>query len=156
MGMALWVLHKEALKDRDSALEDGCVIRERIRIRTHGLKAALYWNAAAFGNCCTYSIYHEGSVIHRSYVIHRCFKFPFLKRNDIEIGPCRTEEDWRGRNIYPFVLKWIAAGELEEQGRAFLIISEKNKSSMAGARKAGFQKMCGVRKGFFHIYRISG
>ena len=46
-------------------------------------------------------------IIHTSYVIGECYKFPFMKKSDIEIGPCYTSENYRGKGIYKNVLNFI-------------------------------------------------
>lgn len=55
-----------------------------------------------------YVRHKNGEIMHESVVIPECPKFPFLKRGDFEIGPCFTAEKYRGRGIYPAVLRYIA------------------------------------------------
>lgn len=152
---ALWEIERVQSKTVDSEIAKDNVIKEKISIKSHGCKAAIFWNFISLLNCCTYSVYdNEGKIIHRSYVIHKCIKFPFLKGNDIEIGPCRTESLWRGNNIYPHVLKWIIDKELGEDDKAFMIIDENNIASQTGVKKVGFRKVCRVeRTGILKIYR---
>jgi len=49
----------------------------------------------------------DSKVIHTTYIIPKMFKFSFMNSNDLEIGPCYTEESYRGQGIYPFVLNWV-------------------------------------------------
>ena len=45
------------------------------------------------------------NIIHHSYALPKFFKFPFMQKDDIQIGPCWTHKDYRGKGIYPFVLE---------------------------------------------------
>lgn len=133
--------------------------REKVSLRKHGLKAALFWNMFTFGNCCTYRIYDpydSNRIIHESYVIHRCYKFPFLKNSDIEIGPCYTHKNWRGQGIYPSVLRAIIQKELTEHSRSYMIIDSSNTSSIRGVKKVGYTRVSYVTKSkFFKVYKPS-
>ena len=44
------------------------------------------------------------SLLHTSCVVPKCIKFPFMKKDDYEIGLCFTYPKYRGRGIYPSVL----------------------------------------------------
>ena len=65
-------------------------------------------------------------------------KFAFLKQNDYEIGPCRTDIDYRGKGIYPYVLKYIVNYFGSEDSNFYMIVNENNASSRRGCEKAGF------------------
>lgn len=92
-------------------------------------------------------------ILHESYVIRRCYKFPFLTGGSIEIGPCATNKKWRGRGIYPSVLKAIVQTELSGNDMAFMIIDSENKASIKGVTKAGFKRVSEVTKSkYLKIY----
>lgn len=114
---------------------------ERVHIspRYFGWKECLLWNLQCLGKVKAYIVYENEKLIHYSYVTKRCFKFPFLKAEDIEIGPCVTDEAYRGRGIYPEVLRQIVSSELRG-GTAYMIISDTNTSSIRGVEKCGFIK----------------
>lgn len=80
---------------------------EKIKSGLSSLKNALYWNLITLGKGRVYTVYDNQNLIHFSYVIKGNWKFTFLKHKDIEIGPCWTHPDYRGRNIYPAVLYQI-------------------------------------------------
>lgn len=67
----------------------------------------------------------ESDLAHTSYVIPKCFKFPFLRADDFEIGPCFTYPSYRGKRIYPAVPQYINA--------------------YVGTEKSGFER-CGTVK----------
>ena len=136
-------------------LAHGRIKTEKISCQSHGIRAALFWNIISAGNCCTYRVYESDTIIHESFVIHRCYKFPFLGKNDIEIGPCRTHEQWRGKGIYPSVLTAILENELSEDDRAYMIIESDNRASINGVIKAGYTRISCLKKTkFLKIYRI--
>lgn len=117
----------------------GIIKKEKLSIRKHGVKAFVFWNLITAGRCCTYRLVSpDDTVIHESFVIHSCYKFPFLRNGDIEIGPCITDENWRGRGIYPAMLKVILHNEISGSNCAYMIIDSANDSSKKGVKKAGF------------------
>ena len=81
-------------------------------------------------------------VIHTSYVIPYCAKFSFMQKNDYEIGPCKTDDNFRGRGIYPAVLKYITSLEEYRHSIFYMIVSQNNTPSIRGIEKAGFER-CG-------------
>ncbi len=91
-------------------------------------------------------VMQEGKIAHTSYVIPKCGKFPFLKKNDHEIGPCYTAPEFRGRGIYPDVIRFICARFSELAGVFYMIVDEGNTSSIRGIEKAGFVCIGKVRK----------
>lgn len=80
-------------------------------------------------------------IVHTSSLISKCFKFPFLKNSEYEIGPCYTVETYRGQGVYPMVLSYITAHV--ESSQFYMIVNESNSSSLRGIEKAGFQQ-CGT------------
>ena len=105
-----------------------------------GWKNALQWNIATLGKVNAYVVYDGSMLIHFSYVVRGREKFRFLNKGDIEIGPCWTHPDHRGKGIYPMVLSHIIQKELGEGGTAYMIIADTNGPSQCGVAKAGFQK----------------
>lgn len=80
---------------------------------------------------------NNGRIIHSSCVIPRNFKYPFLKKGEYCIGNCKTEPEFRGRGIYPYVLKYIMGNNPNIIFK--MIIREDNTSSINGVKKAGFE-----------------
>ena len=149
----MYYLYKARAFERqtDSDFGELLVRRDRVRINTHGIFALYLW-IITMGNCSSYKVYlpskdlcggvkGPGEIVHESIVIHRCYKFPFLKGNDIQIGPCKTNREYRGRGIYPKVLQYIIDNELGLGDCAYMIIEENNVSSIRGVEKAGFRRV---------------
>lgn len=103
-----------------------------------GFFESLMWNVFCFGNCSIYRLYDDNVLVHSSLVARSKIKFPFLKKEDIEIGPCWTNADYRGRNIYPYILSLIIQKEIRTNGSAYMIIDDENMASIKGVSKVGF------------------
>ncbi|MCR5345952.1 MAG: hypothetical protein K6E46_07890 [Lachnospiraceae bacterium] len=134
------------------ACDELIIEKDRIRVKDHGLFAIYCW-IITMGHCSSYKAYlseemHRDAV-HESIVLHRCYKFPFLKGNDVEIGPCRTDDNYRGKGIYPMTLDHIIEHELAIGDAAYMIIDEKNVASINGVQKVGFRQLCKVRNDRF-------
>ena len=85
---------------------------------------------------------NSGSLMHTSYVVTPCYKFPFMKKGDFEIGPCFTYPEFRGQGIYVKVLKSICSCLGDENTTFYMIVDENNTASVKGIEKSGFHR-CG-------------
>ncbi len=86
----------------------------------------------------------DGTIMHISRMMGVCYKFPFLKKTSVEIGPCVTYPNFRGRGIYPAVLRYIRSTDWYKD--YFLLIDKENTASIRGAEKAGFTLVGSVIK----------
>lgn len=112
----------------------------------------IMWFVLSAGKYHIYEVTNEdGRIIHRSKVIGRCLKFPFLPKGAYEIGPCLTEEDFRGKGIYPKVLTHICSVFRSD---LYMIIRDDNYSSIRGVEKAGFVKVGAGYRDRFGIWRM--
>lgn len=91
----------------------------------------------------------NGDLIHTSYVIPACIKFPFMSKDDYEIGPCYTYPAYRGKGIYPRVLHAICSRLKNINSTFYMIVDESNEPSIKGIEKAGFAKYGVVQKSKF-------
>ena len=99
----------------------------------------LYISLLSFGKTKIYFSIDKntGNIIHQSCAIPRNFKYPFLKKGEYCIGNCKTEPAFRGRGIYPYMLKYIMA---DNPNTIFkMTIREDNTPSINGVKKAGFE-----------------
>ena len=129
--------------------------KERLAIKTLLVRmmfCAITWGKASI----VYATSDSGDIMHSSYVIPRCIKFPFLQKYDYEIGPCVTNPQYRGRGIYPNVIKYICSNFTQEGAVFYMIVSANNTPSIRGIEKAGFEK-CGMVKksGLLKAYKKS-
>lgn len=112
----------------------------------------LYFAVITLFQTKLYYAVEKGKVIHTSYVVPKCFKFPFLEKNDFEIGPCFTSPEHRGKGIYPKVLRHVLKTG-SSKTCFYMLVHSTNESSIKGVEKAGFSR-CGLcERGRFNIYR---
>lgn len=130
------------------------ISKEKVTIKNTGFFRAIYWNIISHNKASIYFIKDEKGIVHSSYVIEKCCKFPFMKKDDIEIGPCYTRKDMRGKGIYPSVLNYIIQTELTEHNFAYMIVEENNSSSLRGIQKLGFINIGNLKKDIFKNYVI--
>ena len=104
-----------------------------------------FWLISAGKFRIVYILDEIGEIAHISYVVPKCYKFPFMDKQDYEIGPCWTKEEYRGRGLYGRALGHIIGKFGGEDTHFYMIVHEGNKSSMRGVEKAGFE-ICGYVK----------
>ena len=96
---------------------------------------------------------HRNEIIHYSYVIPKYARFAFMSKDDLEIGPCFTEERYRGKGIYPAVIIYIIKRFRKKDRKFFLFAGEDNVSSQKGCLKTGMIEGGCVHKDFIGTYR---
>ncbi|OQA66628.1 MAG: hypothetical protein BWY36_00871 [Candidatus Diapherotrites archaeon ADurb.Bin253] len=84
-------------------------------------------------------LYDKDILIHYSVVLPKYYRFPFMERKDIEIGPCWTHKNYRGQHLYPFVLTKIINKFTNKQINVWMFCDEGNISSRSGILRAGFE-----------------
>ena len=107
----------------------------------HNLWVEFRWAAASLFRYRIYYVLNGGKIIHTSYCSPKCFKFPFMQPNDWHVGPCHTDEAFKGRGIYPAVLKHICSELQHDNNSIYMIVDADNISSTRGVLKAGFKKV---------------
>ncbi len=80
--------------------------------------------------------------------IGKCHKFPFLKKNDVMLGPCWTRNDARGQGLYPGMINYIAheIKKSRPDAEIYIVVREENISSTKGVLKADFRRIGSVEK----------
>jgi len=94
-----------------------------------------------------YLIYAGDDLIHRSVITPRYFRFPFMGKEDVQIGDTWTMPEYRGKGLASFGIQKIV--ELyRKPGRSFwYVVEENNIPSIKTVEKAGFAKYgVGIRK----------
>lgn len=116
---------------------------------------ATYWCLLTWGKARIYLIRDEkGATIHSSHVIPKCVKFPFMGTWDMEIGPCVTLPAYRGQGLYPYVLTEIIKNGLQQHGKVFMIVDDKNVASVHGVKKVGFVPVAQIKKDWMKRYVV--
>lgn len=115
----------------------------------------LYFWFSSYGKVYIYYVEDNEQIVHTSYVMKKSYKFPFMKKDDFEVGPCFTISEYRGKGIYPSVINKIKHDMLTEKNRIYMIVRRDNKSSIKGIEKSGFTKMGMVIKKGKKYIRVS-
>lgn len=98
----------------------------------------------------------NGHVVHRSTVTPPYFRFPFMQRDDLQVGDTWTQEEERGKGLATWALRSIVAAEPQTVRRYWYLTEEINHPSLKVAARAGFRKIgTGVRTSRFGL-RILG
>jgi len=102
-----------------------------------------------------YGLDTNGETVHYSVVLPKFFKFPFMRGEDLEIGPCWTHEAYRGKQIYPVVIAHIL-NRFRKEGRSFFMLTHReNRASRRGIEKAGLLLWgSGGKSRWLGIYRV--
>jgi len=110
-------------------------------LRSNHFVVDLYWLINTKGNCWVYSVYDEAKEIHHSYVTNKCYKFPFMKKEDIQISNGFTDEDYRGYGIYTFIMHKIVFDYLaNNNGDIYGLVEQENVIPQKQLMKVGFVK----------------
>ena len=84
-------------------------------------------------------IYYKKKIVHRSCVFPSFFRFPFMKKKDLQIGDIWTHPDCRGKGLASFTLNKIIR---KYKDRYFLwyLTTKDNFASIKLAKSVGFEK----------------
>lgn len=94
-------------------------------------------------------------MIQYSVVLPKYFRYPFMAKNDLQIGPCWTHNEHRRKGIASYAIQEILESYKERDRKFWYIVREKNIASVQFAEKAGFTLYGkGVRKKRFCIRAI--
>ena len=127
----------------------------KLEIVPHGVKFLPFviWGAMhhlhlfANQNYGLYLIYDGYNLIHRSVITPRYFRFPFMGREDLQIGDTWTMPEYRGKGLATFAIQNIVKLHKKPGRRFWYVVEEDNIPSIRAVEKAGFAKYgAGVRK----------
>ena len=88
-----------------------------------------------------FAVYDGETIIHRSCVFPRYFRFPFMSREDLQIGDTWTAEEHRGDGIACFALQQITHRLQLPARRFWYVTSHNNHASIRVAEKVGLRKV---------------
>ncbi len=86
-----------------------------------------------------YTVQRGRKIVHYSVVLSRFFRFPFMAENDIQIGPCWTDNEYRRKGIHSFIIRKIL-DTYQNRGnfKFWYITREDNIASRESIQKTGF------------------
>ncbi len=127
-------------------------------------KYFLYWVFHYFGifknrNYCSVLIYHNLKVVSCILAIPAYFKWPFMKKKDVQIAYVITDNQYRGKGLAAIaILDCIKNLKKTNVGDVWYVTSEDNTSSIKLCTKLGFKQIgFGARKyilKFLHILQL--
>jgi len=97
-----------------------------------------------------YRLYREEKLVCSAEIVTWIPQFGFMPFDGIQIGPCVTEREERGKGYYPYLLSQII--DIYPHKDFYMIIHETNIASVRGVQKKGFQKWARSGKNRFGIY----
>jgi RimJ/RimL family protein N-acetyltransferase len=86
-------------------------------------------------------IHHDGIVVHRSMIFPRYFTFPFMARNDLQIGHTWTAPTHRGQGLATAAIREVLDRTALPRRRIWYICDDSNATSAAVARAAGMHQL---------------
>ena len=86
-------------------------------------------------------IYDGKRLIHRSCVFPGYFRFPFMGKDDLQIGDTWTAPDHRGKGLALFALQEISRLQKRPGRKFWYVVDESNIPSIRVVEKAGFTKV---------------
>lgn len=89
------------------------------------------------GQVCIYLVFDGPLLIHYSVVLPKYFRFPFMERDDLQIGPVWTSEDHRRRGVATGVHALIV--ESSPFTRYWYVVRASNHASQRFAEGNGFE-----------------
>jgi RimJ/RimL family protein N-acetyltransferase len=107
-------------------------------------------------------IYSGHRLVHRSLVTPRYFRFPFMGKNDLQIGDTWTAPAHRGKGLATFAIQKLFGLHQKPGRKIWYVVDEENLPSIRAAEKAGFIKVGVGQRGkrfgmkLFGSYMISG
>ncbi len=117
-------------------------------LQKHGRFSLIYviWYLFTLGKYQIIYIYDKNNIIHYSHIIPKFWKFQFMERDDLEIGPSWTHEEYRGQGIYPYVLNYIINKFEKNCIDFYMIVNKTNIKSIKGIEKSGFLQVGELKK----------
>lgn len=105
----------------------------------------ILWYLITKGKLRIFYILENRRVIHYSFIIPKNFRFPFMNKEDLQIGPCGTDPDYRGQGLYSKALRMIPVLFSKQTNTFWIYTTEKNVISQHIIEKTGYDFQCLVR-----------
>lgn len=86
-------------------------------------------------------IFDGDQVVHRSGVFPGYFRFPFMAKDDLQIGDTWTLPECRGRGLAAFAIQKILSACWKPGRRFWYVVEQGNAASIHVVEKTGFVKI---------------
>lgn len=94
----------------------------------------VFWNRE-YG---LFLIRQNGKIVHRSVITPGYLRFPFMQREDIQVGDTWTDPAVRGRGLATFALENILRAPRNRNRTCWYVVEADNTASIRVVEKAGF------------------
>jgi ribosomal protein S18 acetylase RimI-like enzyme len=84
------------------------------------------------------AVYAGSRLVHRSGVYPGFFRFPFMGRDDLQIGNTWTDPEHRGRGLAAHAVREVVARTARPGRRFWYVVEDSNAASIRVIEKAGF------------------
>jgi hypothetical protein len=101
-----------------------------------------------------YLVYDQEKLIHYSFLFGKSYKFPFIQKNDIFLGPIWTSDEYRRRGISFNIAEEIIHSPEDKVDYFWWMCDEKNIGSRKLAEKLGFLEYGKVKRHISSIWRL--
>ncbi len=110
------------------------------RLSQYGSNAVVnfLWYVVTSGKFRILFLLDNEIVVHYSYITPKTYRFPFMKHNDMQIGPCATNPEYQKRGIFTEVLKLIPSLYASKSDSVWTYTTLTNQASQKAFEKAGF------------------
>lgn len=78
-----------------------------------------------------------GAIVHRSVITPGYFRFPFMGKEDLQIGDTWTSEDHRGKGLAVFAIRRIVAVYARPGRCIWYLVDKNNLPSIKAAERSG-------------------
>jgi RimJ/RimL family protein N-acetyltransferase len=85
-----------------------------------------------------YLIHKGGKIVHRACVFPKYFRFPFMDKQDLQIGDTWTSPDYRGQGLATHAINRILTLCNAPSRHFWYVVRETNAPSIRVVEKAGF------------------
>lgn len=102
------------------------------------------------GQLLEYKLFIGEKLVSSAVVAPKVWNLAFMNRDELQIVPCRTEPDERGKGYYPTLLNYIMAQNPNKTH--VMMVAENNTPSIRGVEKAGFVKYAEGHKTKLHRF----
>ncbi|GAB1405491.1 hypothetical protein MASR1M74_26720 [Lentimicrobium sp.] len=109
-------------------------------LNSYGLSTVvnILWMLSTRGRFKVLILLDNDIVVHYSYLTPKVFRFPFMKKGDIQVGPCVTHPSYRGQGVFSRVLSLIPELYPGNNRTVWTYTTEDDIAAQKAFRNAGY------------------
>ncbi len=119
--------------------EDGGLAPRGLALAPFGIWTVMHrLGMFANGEYGVFVVYRDGRLVHRSGLFPRYARFPFMAREDLQIGDVWTDPEHRNRGLASFALRRLVDDKVRGGRRLWYVVEGDNAASIRTVEKCGF------------------